>query len=162
MTGSVFNEMVIFQDFNQEQRDILRPLFLLTFAPAGIVIFEQDQPADFLYLVAQGEVHIRFKPEDGPALTVARVRPEGVAGWSAAIGSPRYTSSAVCATDSQMLRVRSQDLRRLCERDPQTGDMLLEKLAAIVAERLRNTHPHILALLQQGLSLPVERFVAAG
>lgn len=162
MTGSILDEMILFQDFSPEQRTRLRPLFQYTFAPSGMQIFEQGQPAEHLYIVVQGEIHIHYKPDDGPLMTVARIRPEGVVGWSAAIGSLRYTSSAVCATDSQMLRVRSSDLRRLCEQYPSTGDLLLEKLAIIVAERLRCTHPQVLALLQQGLHLPVHPYIPAG
>jgi NTE family protein len=121
----------------------------------GDVIFEQGDLAEYLYLVVEGEVLVRFKPDDGPALTVARVRPQGVVGWSAALGSPEYTSSAVCSEDSQMLRVRGEDLRELCEKYPEAGTLVLERLAAVIAERLRNTHDYVMAMLEQGLHLGV-------
>jgi CRP-like cAMP-binding protein len=153
MSGSVCDEMSLLRGFSEEQRQQVDPLFLLCFAPTGTVLFEQGDPADYLYIVLQGEVNIRYKPDDGPVLSLTRVHPEGVVGWSAAIRSPRYTSSAVVTMDCELARMRSQDLRCLCEQYPDTGNSLLERLAAVVADRLGNTRPYVMALLQQGQNM---------
>jgi CRP/FNR family cyclic AMP-dependent transcriptional regulator len=157
MSGSTIDELSLFQGFSQEDRARVYPFFLTNYFSAGTVLFDQGDPAEYLYIVLEGEVNIRYKPEDGPALVVARVKDEGVVGWSAAIGSSNYTSAAVCAVDCQALRVRGQDLRQVCELYPQIGALLLERLAAMIAERLRNTHPHVVAMLEQGLLTPVEK-----
>lgn len=152
MQEDSFDRLFFFRDFRPDQRDLLRPLFTSCTNEAGDLVFEQDQPAEYLYLVLDGEVTVYFKPDDGPPLIVARVRPEGAVGWSAALGSSRYTSSAVCATPCQMLRVRGVDLRAFCEQHPETGTLVLERLAAGISERLRSTHNHVVALLEQGLN----------
>jgi CRP/FNR family cyclic AMP-dependent transcriptional regulator len=162
MSGDLFNDLSLFKDFSLAQCNVLRPLFIPRHEPAGTTIFEQGDPAEYLYIVVDGEISIRFKPDDGPAIIVARVRPEGVVGWSAALGSPTYTSAAICSTECQMLRVRSQDLRQLCEQDPETATLLLERLAAVIAERLRNTHHHVMALLEQGLRIRMHKSVTTG
>ncbi len=154
MCDDVFARLALFQDLSQVQIALLQPLFHLCQETAGNVLFEQGDLAQNLYLVVEGEISIRYKPDDGPPITIARVRPEGVAGWSAALGNPTYTSSAVCTNDSVLLRVRGQDLRELCEQHPQTGTLILERLAAVVAERLRNAHPQVVALLEQGMRFP--------
>jgi len=162
MSGNIFDELSLFHDLDPGQEALLRHVFLVSHEPAGSVIFEQGDQAEYLYMVVEGEVNIRFKPEDGPSIGVARVHREGVLGWSAALGSPTYTSSAVCATDCQVLRVRGQDLRELCEQDPETGSLILERLAAVIAERLRNTHQHVMALLELGLRIDLHRPVETG
>lgn len=151
MPEDLFDQLLLFQDLSPAQREILRPLFTPYARLAGELIFEQGDPAEYLYVLVHGEVTVRFKPEDGPALIVARVRPEGVAGWSAALGSTHYTSGAVCATDCIMLRVSGDDLRALCEQHPDTGALVLERLAIVIAERLRNTYDHVITLLEYGL-----------
>lgn len=148
-----FRQLTLFQDLTAEQLAFVKPLFVPCSRAQGEVIFEQGDPADFLYLLLDGEVVVHFKPDDGPALVVAHIRPEGVVGWSAALGSRAYTSSAECATDCEMLQIRGEDLRQLCEQQPETGNLLLERLAVVIAERLRNTHNHVIALLEQGLRL---------
>jgi CRP-like cAMP-binding protein len=161
MSDNVLDHVQAFQGFNDEQIARIRPLFLLLYVPAGSMLFAQGELAENLYLLIHGEVAINFKPDDGPMSVIARVRPEGVVGWSAALGNPHYTSSAVCTSDSQMLRVRKSDLRQLCENYPETGVLFLDRLAAMIAERLRTTHPQLVELLEQGLSVHIVESTAA-
>ncbi len=161
MPGNFFDQVSIFQDLEPAQIALVQPLFLFSHEPAGSEIFEQGNQAEYLYIVVEGEVNIRYKPDDGPVISVARVRPGGVVGWSAALGNPAYTSSAICTTDCQLLRVRGQDLRQLCEQHPETGALLLERLAAVIAERLRNTHQQVMALLEQGLHIDLNKPIVA-
>ncbi len=162
MSDCILDHVLAFQGFSQDQISRIRPLFLFFYAPTGTLIFEQGEPAEYLYIVIDGDVSIRYKPEDGPEDVIARVRPEGVVGWSAALGNPRYTSSAVCKSDCQLLRVRNNDLRQLCENSPETGVLFLDRLATMIAERLRTTHPELMRLLEQGLSVQIVKPVTAG
>jgi len=116
------------------------------------VIFFQGRPADRLYLLASGQVEIRFKPDDGEALTVSVIEPGGVFGWSAALGRRSYTSGAVCTESGHSLSIRGRDLRRIFEENPATGVILLERLAEVIAMRLTSTHAHVMELLRQGLA----------
>jgi CRP/FNR family cyclic AMP-dependent transcriptional regulator len=154
MVFNAFDRVQFFKELNPEHRALVQPLFIPCNLYAGTIIFEQGEITDYIYLVADGEVIVRFKPDDGPALTVAHVRPLGMVGWSAALGSSTYTSSAVCFSECHLLRVRSSDLRELCNKHPETGAIVLEHLATLIAQRLRNTHTHVLELLKQGMQLP--------
>jgi CRP-like cAMP-binding protein len=151
MPDDMFDQLPLFKDLSCEQQALLRPLFLPVDCYSGTRLFEQGDPAEYLYLVVVGEVVISYKPDDGPAILVARVRPGGIVGWSAALGSRSYTSGATCEGYTQMLRLRGGDLRDLCNEYPETGILVLERLATVIAERLRNTHEHVMALLLQGL-----------
>jgi CRP-like cAMP-binding protein len=154
MCGNTFDGLAFMSGFNPEELEALRPLFQSVNLPGGAVLFEQGDPATQFFIVAEGEVMIRYKPEDGPALILTRVRKDGVAGWSAAIGSPTYTSSALCAIESRLLCVRSDDLRRFYEAQPSLAKQLLERLAQGIADRLHDTYPQILALLEYGMQVP--------
>ncbi len=151
MSRDIFDRLSFFNGLNAEQRQLLQPLFVPVDCYSGTQLFEQGEPAEFLYLVVVGEVVIRFQPEDGSVITVARVRPGGIVGWSAALGSRSYTSGATCEEYTQMLRLSGRDLRQLCNRYPETGILILERLAEVIAERLRNTHDQVMALLKQGI-----------
>ncbi len=155
MVGFNYDQVQILHGLTAPQRARLVSLFTFCEYQADQTIFEQGERARNLYLVLQGEVAVVFKPDDGPEMVVARIKPQGVAGWSAAIGSPCYTSSVKSSIDSRLLRIDRNDLRLLCSMDPDLGRILLERLAIIIAERLRNTHAQVLALLEQGMSLQV-------
>jgi CRP-like cAMP-binding protein len=134
-----------------DQVELLQALFIPWSCAADTMLFEQGEPAENLYVIVSGEIIVQFKPDDGPAIVVARVQDGGVVGWSAALGSRAYTSGAMTTVDTQMLRVRGSDLRMLCMREPELGQVILDHLAGIIAERLRSTHAQVLALLELGL-----------
>jgi len=115
------------------------------------VIFEQGKPADRLYILLAGRVAIRYKPYDGDILSVTEVKPNGVFGWSSALGRPSYTSCAICVEDSHAVSVRGDALKSICEEYPKTGVIILERLAEVIAERLQNTHAHVIEMLREGV-----------
>jgi CRP-like cAMP-binding protein len=153
------NGLPLFKGFTPAQMTRLEQIFQPELHTFGDVLFEQDDPAVNIYLVIEGEVVVRYKPYDGPAMNVARVRPLGVVGWSAALGSKAYTSSAVCTSESWLLKISGEDLRQLCISDPQTGGQVLERLADVIAERLRSTHTQVMAMLEAGLNLRIRPLV---
>jgi CRP-like cAMP-binding protein len=141
----------IFDGLDAQQFQVISPFLEEVKHPADCVIFEQGQVADSLYILLEGEVQVRYKPYDGPPLSVARILPGGVFGWSAALGRDIYTSAAVCVLPVIAYRLRSQYLQQLCDCHPDTGGILLDRLARVIAERMRNTHPQILQILTEGV-----------
>lgn len=114
-------------------------------------IFEQDQYAEYLYIVLKGEVQIVFKPYDGEILTVSRLKDGQVFGWSSVLGRSIYTSAAICTTPSECIRIRGRDILSLCETHPDTGIIIMERLAAVIADRLSQTNEQIFKLLTKNL-----------
>jgi CRP-like cAMP-binding protein len=153
MFNEIFDHLTIFEGMDTSQRNLLRAYFIVCNCTDADIIFEQDAPAEFLYIVIDGEVAVRFKPDDGPELVVSRIKEGGVFGWSAAFGSGVYTSGAVCTQPTKLLRVRGSDLKMLRENHPETGILILQRLAAIVAERMESEgdHSQVMALLEHGL-----------
>lgn len=149
--NDIFERSPFFANLSTRQLALLKPLFMPCRCKEGDLLFEQGDVADVLYLVVRGEVIVRYKPEDGPEIVVARVKPGGIVGWSAALGSRHYTSGAICSADSELLCVRGADLRRLCNQYPETGVVVLERLADVIAERLHSTRNEVVTLLRQGL-----------
>lgn len=114
-------------------------------------IFEQDQYAEYLYIVLKGEVCIRFKPHDGEKIDVAKLGPGQVFGWSSVLGRAIYTSAAISLTATECAKIRGKDLQKLCENNPDTGIIIMERLAGVIAERLSETNEQIFNLLSKNL-----------
>jgi CRP/FNR family transcriptional regulator, cyclic AMP receptor protein len=150
-----YTRLAIFADLDSNQISQLSPYMVECRFPSDMVVFEQGQPAEFLYILTTGEVMIRYKPYDGPPLTVARIIPGGVFGWSAALRRDIYTSDAIALLESTALRFRGSSLQIICDKHPETGKILLERLAGVIAERLRSTHTQVLGMLTQGMETEV-------
>jgi CRP/FNR family cyclic AMP-dependent transcriptional regulator len=123
---------------------------------AGEQIFGQGDPAQRLYMLLSGEVEIRFHPSDGDVLVVTVVLEGGVFGWSAALGRRSYTSGAHCTKSGEALWISGEALHDLCERHPQTGVVIIERLAEVIAGRLSNTRDAVAGMLHQGVGTGVK------
>lgn len=141
----------LFDGLDEADLRLLEPLFEPVSYPAGSLIFHQGDPAEFLYILGEGEVAIRYKPEDGEALTVTQVRPGGVFGWSAVVGSAAYTSGAIALTPIEAVRVHGRDLLALSRQYPRLGELLLSRLAALVSTRWQHAREQVQAILHNGL-----------
>jgi CRP-like cAMP-binding protein len=137
----------LFHDLDPAQIDALKPLFEPFTTPTETVIFEQGDPATYLYLILKGAVLIRYKPYDGPSIILTRLREGDVFGWSAVIGSPRYTSSIISESALEAIRIRGEDLWKLVEEQPKTGKMIIDRLAKIVSPRWEKAHEQIQSLM---------------
>lgn len=137
----------LFQDIAPAQTALLKPLFEQFSCPSDTVIIEQGAPATYLYLLIKGEVAIRYKPYDGPSITLTRLRDGDVFGWSAVVGSPDYTSSIVSETQVEAIRIRRNDLLKLSNQSPETGKVIMDRLARVVSPRWENTHAQVQSLL---------------
>ena len=146
-----YARLSIFAGLDGNQISQLSPFMMECQFLKDQVIFEQGSPADFLYILLSGEVAIHFKPYDGPPLTVARIEPGGVFGWSAALRRDVYTSGAFSMQESLAYRIHGKNLSVICNQYPETGKILLERLADVIAERLRSTHTQVLGILSQGM-----------
>jgi CRP-like cAMP-binding protein len=160
--GSMFRQgyaqLSIFADLDGDQINQLSQFIEECRFPKDYVIFEQNHAADRLYILLSGEVVVRYKPYDGPSLLVARIEPGGVFGWSAALRRDAYTSGAQAAEDSTVCCINGADLAVICRTYPETGKIFIERLASVIAERLRSTHSQVLKILTQRIEMDDRSF----
>lgn len=149
------NSHWLFDKLTPDERVVIAPLFKVMVYPDQTIIFTQGFPALYLYFLSQGEVIIRHKPDDGDPLTVARIQPGGVFGWSAALMRPYYSSSAITVGKTEVLRLHNQALRHFYQENPRCGERLVELLSVSIAERLHSPRDLLLSLLQEHLQQPI-------
>ena len=156
MLNQVMLKIPIFEGLDPAGLKLIEALTEICAFKQDEVIFEQGQLATYLYIVLQGEILVNYKPYDGPALTVAHITPGGVFGWSSALRRETYTSAAVAAQDGEAVRLRGDRLYRLCQQHPAIGVVVLDRLAGVIAERLRSTHDQIMSILTEGMTISNE------
>jgi CRP-like cAMP-binding protein len=154
MASVMLKNLSFFEGLSLDELNYLTPYFTHQSFTKGQVIFEQDEFADFLYLVYEGNVIIWYKPDDGPPMKVAQIQPGGVFGWSAAMGNVTYTSGAECVEDCKTLKMRGSDLQKLCNKYPDLGKAILDRLAAVISERWQNRQSQVISLISQCIQQP--------
>jgi len=139
----------LFKDVDEDILNLLEPLFEPYSCPAEAVIFEQGDPAHYMYLVLEGSVEMRYKPYDGPPLTITNLAEGSIIGWSAVIGNTTYTSGAVSKEDIHAIRMSKRDLYKLCSKEPEAGRIILNLLAESVSSRWHDAKSQIQVLLNE-------------
>jgi CRP-like cAMP-binding protein len=140
-----------FEDLNEETLRLVEPLFERYACAAGAVIFEQGDPALYLYLLLRGSILIRYKPYDGPPINLTQVQPGGAFGWSAVVGNPAYTSATIAKDDIEAIRIRGAALRGLALCHPEAGRVILDKLAGMVSNRWKNANHQVREILEEAV-----------
>ncbi|HET7143857.1 MAG TPA: cyclic nucleotide-binding domain-containing protein [Anaerolineales bacterium] len=143
----ILPSILLFQDLAPGQIDLLKTLFEEYTCPLETVIFKQGDPANYLYILIRGKVAIHYKPYDGSSIILTRLRNGDVFGWSAVVGSASYTSSIISESSIECVRIKRNDLRILIQDHPETGKILIDRLANIVSSRWKNARSQVQSIL---------------
>jgi CRP/FNR family transcriptional regulator, cyclic AMP receptor protein len=149
-----FNELhrvTTFNGLDEDYMEMLKPMFEPFSCRAGEMVLQQGSQADYLYIILSGRVQVSFKPYDGAPITVSHLETGGLFGWSAVVGSDKYTSSTIAIEDLEAVRLSGSELRRLCMSHPEAGKAILEHLASAVSLRWKDAHEQVKSILANGM-----------
>lgn len=148
----VVKHIPLLQDLNDKQLELIAPLFDVFTCPANHPIFAQDEKARYLYLLLNGTVTLHYKPYDGASMILTRLHAGDAFGWSSVVGGPAYTSGIYSETEVEAVRIRGNDLRKLCRDHPDLGSVILDRLADAVSGRWKDSREQVQAILQHNLN----------
>jgi len=94
----------------------------------GEVIFQEMDPADFMYVITRGEVEVTLKGEP-----LGAELPGGIIGEMAMINDKRRSATAVAIQPSKLARINREQFREMIVKSP---DCALHVMA-VLANRLR-------------------------
>jgi len=113
--------------------------------PAGTVILEERQDANWFFLLIDGGIDLSYKseesyhPKSSKIFQVGEINPGEIFGLSALIEPFRYSATAVAAQTSQMIKFDGKSLRTFSDLDCSLGYHLMLQVAKATLERLNYT-----------------------
>jgi len=112
----------------------------------GEFIFHEGEKADKLHFLINGSIAFRVKLTSRPeSITVSFVSsPYQSFGWSGIVAPHHYTSSAECDEDSNLLTIPAAPFAKILEENPESGFKVMQRIAEIIADRLRNSRQALL------------------
>jgi len=103
----------------------------------GHWFFRQDEELHDLYLVLEGQVGIVVELPRQEVVT-STVGPGDVFGWSGLVPPHETTAGAKALTPGRVVRFDCQRIRSTFPEDWQFGCLMMEKMAQVIRERLRD------------------------
>ncbi len=120
---------------------------------SGDVLFRENASARELLLILSGSVALEMSVPGRGKVRLLSLGPGDWVGWSALMGGGRMTTSAVALSITQVAKFSADELRQMCEQNPDIGYPLMKCVAQSLANRLVSTRLQLLDLF----ALPIAR-----
>ena len=122
---------------------------------AGQTIFVERQPADSLWAVKDGLVHIVKHGPEGREIVLQVIPPGELFGAVVALEDRPYPASAVAAEDSVLWRMPAALARELCQKHPALRGAILDQ----VSDRLRDAHERLRSVALERVEQRLARII---
>ncbi len=100
----------------------------------GEVIFEKGQPAEFLYILKNGDIDLLVREKD--VMICNLVEPGEVFGWSSIVEKGVYTASCVCNLPTKAFKIPKNKIEDIFNRYPKAAVMFYRRLGSIFSKRI--------------------------
>jgi CRP-like cAMP-binding protein len=96
------------------------------------VLFEENDPCDYLYIIVEGEIDIVKALGSASEETVATLGPPASFGEMAVFGNEGRSASARAGADSTLLGIEKDHLLELIREQPALSIEIIRRLASII------------------------------
>lgn len=141
---SLADSALLLQGLSPEGMEFLESVATEMEFPVGAVIFNEDDPADTFYLVADGKVGLEVSLHSQPPMLVQTLGPGELLGMSWLFPPHRWTWRARSHAFTRVIAFKSAPVRQQLERDP---DLAVHVYRAVAMETVRRLHSTRIRLL---------------
>ena len=107
----------------------------------GAVMFNQDETADFFYVLIKGRVKLSIGTE-GPMVFMAKDAGM-VIGWSSLVGRETYSATALCVEAVKAIKIEKNSFLENLAKSPSSESLLYKRLAQMLGDRLVTLYPSL-------------------
>ncbi len=105
-------------------------------AATDTILFSEDDKAEFLYILTDGEIDLQYTLGSGELRTVDTAVPGDMVGWSALVEPYRLTAAGKVRKNARLIAIDGAKLRQLCEANHDLGYRLMVSITQLLATRL--------------------------
>ena len=133
----------------------------------GAVVYIAGDKADDIFIVVSGKVDHELEPGVNARRALKTLVAGDVFGWAALLEKyPSRLAKAVCVEPAVLIRIKGEELLRILESDPDSGDVVMSRFATMITRdytapdliaQLRSIHRQLHAKDSQGMNLTLYR-----
>ncbi|MET7638738.1 cyclic nucleotide-binding domain-containing protein [Streptomyces sp. NPDC005438] len=128
-----------------QQEDRLRELATEVRLPADQRLFHEGRKADRFWVLLSGSVVLDLRPPGEHPLMVETLHGGDLLGWSWLFAPHTWQLSARTHTAVHALEFPADQVRSLCDRDPELGRDLVRAVAQVIARRLQRSRQRLVS-----------------
>ena len=143
-SSKMLRQFRIFEAFSDQELAELAKVCREESHPDGFRLFEEDGPAEKLYLILEGKISLEKKVELGRSgsrrqAPVSIRGPGLVVGWTSIVPPHTYVLSGICLEPSRLLAIEGRDIRCFIANNPVAGLRFMTTIATIIRGRMKAT-----------------------
>jgi len=143
------HQIDLLRGLSEEERQKLKSLGEIELYEPHTVIFSEGAEAGNFYLLEEGQVSIESRLSRGLRFPIMAVSPGQAFGWSALVLPHQYTATALALTRVRTTAIPKEAMLEMMRANPALGLAIMEKVASIVASRVRSLELALAGLLQK-------------
>ncbi|MFQ5649291.1 MAG: Crp/Fnr family transcriptional regulator [bacterium] len=150
----LLRETGVFAEFSDKELEDFSGICERISVNQGDRIFEAESSAEHLYIVSRGAIELRFKVtyyHVSKEVTLERKFKSDAFGWSALTEPYVYTLAAVAMQDSELLKFKASDVKRLSASASHLGHILMRNISEIIAERFVALQRMLIDVIRENL-----------
>ena len=138
VTISELKHIKIFSEFADEELADLANITEKMAYNNQEIIYKRNDEARYLFVITSGVVSLRLLgPGDKAGVAFEKRRRAEMFGVAIFMEPRKYTLTALCLEDTEVLAIDGDNLNELCSKRPEIGYKLLKKVAQIYLDRYK-------------------------
>ena len=126
------NKLEIFNIFSEKQLEELSKITEKRTFEKGALVYQRGYRADRIYLVTKGLVGLdKLKPGEKIGIYFEHREKGDLFGTACFLELQKYSLTAVCLQDSEVMSIHADKFFELCQSDPELGYKFLKKVIQI-------------------------------
>ncbi len=130
-------KILLLHDFTDPMLEELRPLVQSRKGKEQEIIFSENDPAEFFYMLKSGKVILEVEVSSRVVMSLGSVKSGHSFGWSALSPAERtHDYNALCTELSEILLVPGAEFLEILDRHPEAGYRVMKNIFSIFKRRL--------------------------
>ncbi|MBC8433928.1 MAG: cyclic nucleotide-binding domain-containing protein [Desulfobacterales bacterium] len=141
-------KVALFSVFSDSQSEALAKITERIAYKEGSLIYQSDEPANHIFVVTSGLVGMKkIVPEEDLEISFEKREKGEIFGTACFMEPQKYTLTAVCLKETEVLAIDADKLRDICNLDPQLGYRFMKEVAKVYFERYKVAKRQIHAMV---------------
>ena len=135
----------IFAYLRPEQTNVVNKASEVIECRAGEVVYSRGTRSDYMYVVLEGQVDLRFPGKPGMSIFIGELGPGAIFGASIMFDHS-YMLTSQCVTDCQLLRIDARVLRHAMQEDSEIGYAIQRCISEVYFKRYMDVMHKLVAI----------------
>jgi len=147
VTPELLKGMNLFEFLKVEELKDIAPLAKIEEFESGDYVFKEGDKAEKIYLVLEGRVAVEIEVGPGKRMVVYTETKGKMFGYPSLVKPHVFTTYARCLDKVKLITIKAEDLvEKIFKKDCRRGYLVMNKLAEIIAQKLKETRMQLISL----------------